>query len=563
MGQAHSSGGYFHDAAVKEDFACIQQLWTEEDLVGLLNRLKDMTLNFSLDKAKFSRLLQLPTSYEALVAKWFEEFSHDRASQVVDGLEFLSAAIMISSKVPLFRKICRLFDLFDLDKTGVIRKDEFTIFLKAITTGLYRMVDGLPPPASVLELGSQSAEFFAALTSQVLSPHDLLNWMTEAHFSLHYISVLSKLGTTIFSWGTNHRYQLGLNMEPRVQRLPAPVLALEGIRIHSIASGESHCLFLSSEGKVYASGSGFCGILGHGNIENSPQPRLIEALAHATVIDVAVGVRHSIAISDKGQVFTWGAADMFQLGHGHTDDKEVHEHAYDAKTGGNFAYVSKPTVVMALFGRKIVARRASCCNFSSVVLTDQGQLFTWGNNTDGQCGQGQRCQEHSLVYVDPHMHRTAMQAIMVPKKVECSTIFKAIECGGYHVLATDSQSRLWTWGQGMWGKLGHGDQRSMYEPTLVESMKYNVTQDLAAGESHSVCLCSLYRLTITGSNPANPISPFSLLGLPIGRADRHTAERRQATPPNTQLQLNAFASSRIMQVGLPFRHSTDPNEDGD
>lgn len=554
MGQSHNSGSFFHEASVKDHFAAVQTLWSEEDLAGLLDRLKDMTLNFSLDNVKFAKLLRLSTSYEDLVAKWFEEFSHDRASQVVDGLEFLSASIMISSKVSLFRKICLLFNLFDLDKTGCIRKDEFTIFLKAVTTGLYRMVNGLPPPASVLELGSHSAEFFATLSSQVLSRHDLLMWMTEAHFSLHYLSVLSKLGKTMFAWGGNHRFQLGLNLEPKLQRLPAPVLALEGVVVTSVASNESHCLFLTSEGRVWSCGSGFCGILGHGGVADSPQPRLIESLAHTTVIDVAVGVRHSVAISDKGQVFTWGSADMYQLGLGSTEDNEVHEYAYDAKTGGTFAYVSKPTVVMALFGKKVIGKRTSCCNFSTVVLTDQGRLYTWGNNTDGQCGQGQRCPAHTLIYVDPHMHRTAMQAIMVPRRVEVEAVFEAVTCGGYHALAIDKDRRLWTWGQGMWGKLGHGDQRSMYEPKLVDSMKYHVTQDLAAGEAQSLCLISLCRLTVTGSSTSTALSPFSLLGLPLGRADRHVGQRKTVTPPSTSLQLNAFASGRLLQVGMPFRY---------
>lgn len=554
MGQTHNSGTFFREVSVKDHFTSIQTLWSEEDLESLLDRLKNMTLNFSLDRVKFSKLLQLSSSYEALVAKWFEEFSHDRASQVVDGLEFLSASIMISSKVSLFQKICLLFALFDLDKTGCIRRDEFTIFLKAVTTGLHRMLSGLPPPATVMELGGLSTDFFSTLAHEVLSKHDFLTWTTEAHYSLHYLSVLSKLGSTVFAWGTNHRFQLGLNLEPKVQRVPAPVLNLEGIVVASVASNESHCLFLTEAGQVWSCGSGFCGILGHGNIMDSPQPRLLESLSHVRVVDVAVGVRHSVAVSDKGQVFTWGAADLGQLGHGTTEDREVFEWAYDPKTGSTFAYVTKPTVVMALFGKKIFARKATCCNFTTEVLTDQGHIYSWGNNTDGQCGQGQKCPDHKLIYVDPHMHRTAMQCIITPRKLEANITFRDITCGGYHALAIDAENRLWSWGQGLWGKLGHGDQRSMYEPKMIDVLKYHICQAVAAGEAHSLCLLSLFRLTITGTSTTVPLAPFSLLGLPAGRVDRHAAARAPVTPPNTSLQLNAFASAKLMQVGLPFRH---------
>merc|ERR1719487_2048102 len=125
---------------------------------------------------------------------------------------------------------------------------------------------------------------------------------------------------------------------------------MEGIRICSIASHESHSLFLTQEGQIWSCGKGFCGILGHGDISDSLHPKLVESILHVRIVDVAVGVRHSVAVSHKGQVFTWGAADLGQLGHGDMEDQEVHEVVYDPKTGNTFAYVSTPTVVMGLFG---------------------------------------------------------------------------------------------------------------------------------------------------------------------------------------------------------------------
>lgn len=560
MGQTHQSGSFFHDVAIKEHFALVPGLWNEQDIMMLIDRLKDMTLNFSLDKGKFSKLLQLQVSYEEAVGKWFADFSHDRASQVVDGLEFLSAVIMVSWQVPLFRKICLLFALFDLDKTGCIRKDEFTIMLKAATTGLHRILSGLPPPATVLELGSLSVEFFSTLQSQVLSQREMLMWMTEAHFSLHYLSVLSRLGLALFAWGTNARYQLGLNLEPRVQRVPAPSLPLEGVRIAKVATHESHTMFLTEDGAVWSCGMGFCGILGHGSVEDVHEPRVIEALAHTKIVDVAVGVRHSVAISEKGQVFTWGAADMGQLGHGGTEDKEIHTWASDPTCGGTYAYVSRPTVVMDLAGRHVRATAAASCSFTTAVLSDEdgGSLYTWGNNTDGQGGHGQRCADHQLIFVDPHMTRTAMSVLVKPVRVTAEPRFKKIACGAYHMLAIDLKDRLWTWGRGQMGVLGHGDTVTAYTPKLVEALRYHICNDVVGGGLHSVCLISLYRLTITGSNPAVELSPFSLLGLPAGRVDVQSANRRTTTPPNTELQLNAFASAPLMQLSLPFRHN--PNE---
>lgn len=556
MGNSHNTGS-FGDAAMKEQYSSIQTLWSEDDLAALINKLKDMTLNFSLDKIKFGKLLQLSVAFEERVGKWFTDFSHDRASGVVDGLEFLAASILVSSQVATFKKISLLFNLFDLDKTDCIRKDEFTIFLKASAAGLHRMVSGLPPPATVAELGTLSSDFFSSLSSEVLSQQDLLTWMTEAHFSLNYLSVLARLHNALFAWGRNERYQLGLHLEPKQQKIPTPILELEGRRIWVVASHESHSLFLTEDGQVWSSGLGFSGILGHGNLEDSKQPRLIEALVHTRVIDVAVGVRHSVAVSEKGQVFTWGSADMGQLGLGSPDDTEVHTWASDPRTGGQYVYVPTPTVVITLFGQRINVRKACCCNFSTMVLTDQGHAYTWGNNTDGQCGQGQRCPDHKLIYVDPHMQRTAMQALLTPRRLEIDVSFQRVAASGYHMLAVDSEKRVWSWGRGLWSALGHGDQRTQFEPKMIETLKYQSCHSISAGEVHSTALCSLYRLTITGANPSVDASPFSLLGLPTGRIDKHTAARKSTTPPNTELQLNAFASAPLMQVTMPYQYEMD------
>merc|ERR1740117_1797032 len=192
-------------------------------------------------------------------------------------------------------------------------------------------------------------------------------------------------------------------------------------------------------------------------------------------------------------------------------------------------------------------------------------LYSWGNNTDGQCGQGQKCPDHRLIYVDPHMHRTAMQAITEPRLVskfrtgEDQVVddikFRFISSGGYHVLGVDIQNRLWTWGQGLWGKLGHGDQKSAYEPRLVDALKHHICQTPAAGTAHSACLCAMYRLTVSGRSTSVASSPVSYLGMPAGRVDRYWGQQKTIKPPNTKLEIQAFASAPMLEVGLPFNYT--------
>ena len=63
---------------------------------------------------------------------------------------------------------------------------------------------------------------------------------------------------------------------------------------------------LSGEGKVYSWGYGEDGQLGHGNTEDSLQPKLISKLSNKIVTQIACGHSHSGAISD-GDLYMWGS----------------------------------------------------------------------------------------------------------------------------------------------------------------------------------------------------------------------------------------------------------------
>ena len=50
-----------------------------------------------------------------------------------------------------------------------------------------------------------------------------------------------------------------------------------------------------------------------------------------------------------------------------------------------------------------------------------------------------------------------------------------VSCGPYHSAAVTSSGALFTWGDGLCGKLGHGDQQSISEPRQVCQSVYTPT----------------------------------------------------------------------------------------
>lgn len=70
--------------------------------------------------------------------------------------------------------------------------------------------------------------------------------------------------------------------------------------------------------QVYATGYGHGGRLGLGGTETVTSVRLIESLQHVVIKKVSVhsGGKHAMALSQDGDVYSWGEGDDGKLGHG-------------------------------------------------------------------------------------------------------------------------------------------------------------------------------------------------------------------------------------------------------
>eukprot|EP01113_Clastostelium_recurvatum_P015278 TRINITY_DN1847_c0_g1_i2.p1 TRINITY_DN1847_c0_g1~~TRINITY_DN1847_c0_g1_i2.p1 ORF type:complete len:799 (-),score=177.11 TRINITY_DN1847_c0_g1_i2:50-2446(-) len=111
---------------------------------------------------------------------------------------------------------------------------------------------------------------------------------------------------SVYSFGSGKEGQLGQCTTNADQLDPAVVSALKGKRITKVSCGESHSLAITEWGDVYSWGRGREGQLGQGDRQNSNTPALIKALAHERVIQAQCGSYHSIALTDTGKVYIWG-----------------------------------------------------------------------------------------------------------------------------------------------------------------------------------------------------------------------------------------------------------------
>nr|CAI5839110.1 unnamed protein product [Callosobruchus analis] len=169
----------------------------------------------------------------------------------------------------------------------------------------------------------------------------------------------------LYTWGEGDHGRLG-HGDNNARYTPTLVADLPDVG--HVACGSSHTLVVSADGKtVWSFGSGDNGKLGHGEVAKVYTPKVIEALQGLRIQKVCAGTCFSMALTTDGQLYTWGSGPI--LGIGSAD-----------------AVSLKPLLVQELLPYKIVDVSAS--DTHCLALSDEHQVFAWGINSMGQCGQG-------------------------------------------------------------------------------------------------------------------------------------------------------------------------------
>jgi alpha-tubulin suppressor-like RCC1 family protein len=166
---------------------------------------------------------------------------------------------------------------------------------------------------------------------------------------------------------------LGRKVEVGADRVPQPVAALAGVRIATVAAGESFALAMSETGAVFSFGKGKSGRLGHGDKLDVELPKQIEALRGVCVLTVAAGGAHALALTHTGAVYSWGFGRSGQLGHGRRST------------------TTTPAVVEALRGVRVNYIAAG--GIHSCAASRPEGLYMWGSGSEGQLGHGTHADE--------------------------------------------------------------------------------------------------------------------------------------------------------------------------
>ncbi|XP_068647494.1 ultraviolet-B receptor UVR8-like isoform X1 [Aristolochia californica] len=123
----------------------------------------------------------------------------------------------------------------------------------------------------------------------------------------------------LYGWGWGRYGNLGLG--DRTDRLvPEKVSAVDGQKMVLVACGWRHTICISSTGSLYTYGWNKYGQLGHGHFEDLLVPLQLEALSNCPISQISGGWRHSMAVTYDGKLYGWGWNKFGQVGVGDNID---------------------------------------------------------------------------------------------------------------------------------------------------------------------------------------------------------------------------------------------------
>uniref|UniRef100_A0A8C0N4U2 X-linked retinitis pigmentosa GTPase regulator n=1 Tax=Canis lupus familiaris TaxID=9615 RepID=A0A8C0N4U2_CANLF len=204
--------------------------------------------------------------------------------------------------------------------------------------------------------------------------------------------------------------------------------------------------------KLYMFGSNNWGQLGLGSKSTVSKPTCVKALKPEKVKFAACGRNHTLVSTEGGKVYAAGGNNEGQLGLGDTEERSTFH-------------------LISFFTSQRKIKQLSAGSNTSAALTEDGELFMWGDNSEGQIGLEN------------------VTNVCVPQQVTVGKPISWISCGYYHSAFVTTEGQLYTFGEPECGKLGLPNQLLVNHrmPQPVPGIPGKVVQ-VACGGGHTVVL---------------------------------------------------------------------------
>lgn len=209
--------------------------------------------------------------------------------------------------------------------------------------------------------------------------------------------------------------------------------------------GEQHGLMLDRKGRVFSMGRMINGVCGLSDTEQTD--RIVHNPTQVThdlvtsengyqISEIKCGRFHNLAVSKKGSLYSWGEGSNCRLGLGFLEK--------DQSTPNQLTPYQLENVFDS---NKVVTM--SCGEFMSGLAMQTGTVYTWGKG------------EHERPKFNDYLEYSSPFVILEEKQII------HVAFGAAHCMVLDRLGRLYGWGDGSFGCMGHGDNKRRATPQQV------------------------------------------------------------------------------------------------
>lgn len=206
---------------------------------------------------------------------------------------------------------------------------------------------------------------------------------------------------TVFGWGSGQQDQLGRRIVQRHAQknlIPSSVPIPKRANIIDVQAGPNHNIAIDKSGEIYSWGlNNFAqtGIPYSSDEDNGTitAPTKVSALKDHKITKVGIGANHSVVLTDKGELYSYGRLENKALGMD-TTAWEKDSELVRLSEMGRPSILLKPQLVPNPAGSKYES--IACGPDHNIAITTEGKAFGWGFNANFQLGLGKTQDEFLL-----------------------------------------------------------------------------------------------------------------------------------------------------------------------
>lgn len=236
-------------------------------------------------------------------------------------------------------------------------------------------------------------------------------WSVVAAGQEHTCAV--NAGRSLYCWGFNNLGQVGDGST--TQRVSPTKIGASGVWA-GVSGGVQHTCAISTGKSLYCWGDNGNGQVGDASTTQRVSPRKVGSTGVWAA--VSVGGFHTCAITTGKSLYCWGYNGFGQVGDG---------------TFGTDRLSPRKVGSTGVWAGVSAGRHHSCA------ISTGRSLYCWGNNGNGQIGDG-----------------TTTSPRPAPKKVGANGVWAQADAGDNHTCAVTSGRSLYCWGYNLYGQVGDG-----------------------------------------------------------------------------------------------------------